>query len=80
MNKYTDYVYENNKGIRINIHKRDLDTSETQWNVYWHNDGEIHSYADLGEFFHTKRAARQWVETEFGHVKSINPKGNWAVA
>lgn len=77
MNKHADYVYENNRGTRINIHKRDLGTSQTQWNVYWHNGGEIHSYADLGDFFRTKRAARQWVETMFGHVKSINPKGSW---
>ena len=80
MNKHADYIYENNKGIRINIHKRDLDTSQAQWNVYWYEGGEIRSYADLGDVFHTKRAARQWVETEFGRVKSINPKGSWLAA
>lgn len=79
-NRYADYIYENKKGTRINIHKYNLDTSERAWNVWWYEGGEHYSYSEWGDIFPTKHAARKWAETEFGPIKSINPKHSWVGA
>ncbi len=72
-----DYIYEDTrKQVRIRIFRRG---SQWDFDVGDMATGDIENCCgESGEsYFHTKKEALEFAKTQYGPLKSINPKGRW---
>ncbi len=72
----SDYVYKNISDTkRVKIFKVYDDDSNklAYWNVdIWSDLNTMTTFADCGDCFDTKRAAKHWAESQCGLLMSIN--------
>ena len=74
--KYTEYVYKNNDdSIRIKIFKQ-CECGDVEWDadVFFKIDDSSTTFShDVGDYFYSKREAKEYYTGLYGNLKSIQP-------
>jgi hypothetical protein len=76
--KYSEYVYKNSDDtIRIKIFKRtETDDKVCPWDadVFFRIQEKVETYSDdAGDYFYSKREAKEYYTDLYGQLKSIQP-------